>query len=72
MVELLFGPAEAGLVHLPEVLACLATRDAAHRDHAHHHAAHRLGHGQYHTHIAVAVVAHSWISWRLPATMPSF
>ncbi|XBI49127.1 hypothetical protein VPH35_112748 [Triticum aestivum] len=45
MVELLFGPAEAGLVHLPEVLDCLATRDADHRDHAHHHAAHSGGRG---------------------------
>ncbi|KAF7086299.1 LOW QUALITY PROTEIN: hypothetical protein CFC21_089604 [Triticum aestivum] len=49
MVELLFAPAEAGLVHLPEVLDHLAIGDAGHRDHARHHAMHGQGHGQYHT-----------------------
>ncbi|VAI50287.1 18.6 kDa class III heat shock protein-like [Triticum dicoccoides] len=45
MAELLFAPAVAGLVHLPEVLERLAAADADHRDRAHHHAAHGHGHG---------------------------
>ncbi|KAF7091471.1 hypothetical protein CFC21_094045 [Triticum aestivum] len=48
MAELLFAPAVAGLVHLPEVLERLAAADADHRDHAHHHAAHGHGHGHGH------------------------
>ncbi|XBI49125.1 hypothetical protein VPH35_112746 [Triticum aestivum] len=66
MVELLFAPAEAGLVHLPEVLDHLAIGDAGHRDHARHHAMHGQGHGQYHTCVGVTITVHSWIWWRPP------
>ncbi|XP_044952755.1 18.6 kDa class III heat shock protein-like [Hordeum vulgare subsp. vulgare] len=51
MAELLFAPAMAGLVHLPEVLDRLAAADADHRDHAHHHAAHGHGHAHPRAHI---------------------